>query len=225
MSSDLLQTCDQRTIDIVFGYIKSLEITFKTMHLPQGIKQICLMYYYINEFFSKAQDTLFKISEDKLTITNIRYCSFGSHTIYGKVWIPSVSKSIHKWTFSIHVKAEMYIGIASNDDNIDSDFSSDLENDIPNYALSNYGSRYKNGERFYDEFDTFITGFRHYTDVTLILDLCNAHLSYGVNDNALITVFDDIHISKDIKYIMALQTRMPNDSVTITNYTVDYNNQ
>eukprot|EP00483_Globobulimina_turgida_P010873 UN10894 len=220
----VLQIYDQRTIDIVFGYIKSLESLFKLTNMPEGIRQICLMYYYITEFFNNARPDCFKISQDKLAVTNIKYCTFGRHTIYGKLWIPSTSKSIHKWTLHIHVATEMYLGLSSNDNYVDSDFSSDLESDTPNYAMSNRGARYKNGERFFDELDINITEFTIGDTVTFILDLFHANILYKVNDKSEIIIFDQIQIDQDIQYIMVIQIKMPNDFVTIANYTVSSRN-
>ena len=71
--------------------------------------------HFIILYFDNARKDCFKISDDKLTITNIEKISDFDHTIYMKHWIDSTSNQIIKWRFKIneHQTWHHYFGLAS----------------------------------------------------------------------------------------------------------------
>ena len=83
-------------------------------------------YIYTNEDcfdHNKALDSIFEISETKLTITNKEGSSWDNHSIFGKQVISSDSNDIFRWAFNIRCD-ELIIGICSIKNNqIDKDFT------------------------------------------------------------------------------------------------------
>ena len=79
------------------------------------------------------------MSEDKLTITNIKHVDFVAHAIYFNPWIESTSKCIVKWTFKMNRMVrrggEFYFGLVSKEKDVKDDFSDWTTEYIPNYAV------------------------------------------------------------------------------------------
>ena len=65
------KTADERTKCIIFGYFRKQESLLKTS-IPPIICYLCMGYYYNPEYFSRAKEDCFIISDDKLTVTNIK---------------------------------------------------------------------------------------------------------------------------------------------------------
>ena len=89
MALRITKKCDQKTIDLVYGYIKRLERSLSIRFIPSEIYDVCLEFYYFPEYFDKATEDYFYISDDKLTIKCIDDTSYEYHTIYMKQWIHS----------------------------------------------------------------------------------------------------------------------------------------
>ena len=99
-----IQSVDQESTDLVFGYTRNIQASIKSYNIPLAIYHLCLAYYYYPEYFDRAKHDYFQISEDKETITCIKDSSWvhNPHTIYMKKWILSQSNKIIKWTFKIN---------------------------------------------------------------------------------------------------------------------------
>merc|ERR1712228_1095259 len=186
---------------------------------------ICLKYYNVIEWFSGFNEEIFKLSNDKMTITrtrgNIKVCQEPDHTIFGNFWIPSTSKSISKWTIAIHEMSsfEIIFGFASQYD-INSDFSKDDEESIPNYAASSKAILYTNGEAEYIYWNSDppvgedLLTFYDQCVVTITLDLIAAQIRMDNDIRSEIVLFDKITIDEHIRYIFAMQMLSEEDSVT-----------
>ena len=92
----LNKNIDERSKNIVFGYIHEIEQLFK-LEIPPLVVHLCLVFYFMDEFFAKVRDDFFKLSQNKLKVRNIHECGF-DHTIFCNQWIESTSKCIVKWT-------------------------------------------------------------------------------------------------------------------------------
>ena len=206
----------QITIDVVFGYFR-----LQNLNIPKGIKLICLKYYNENiEWFSGFREDCFKVSDDKMTITNIKNCDFDNHTIFGNVWIPSTSKTVSKWTLNIttnKMNDAMYIGFASKYD-INDDFIKTHVDHTPNYAIGNAGFIFQNGEYVYSPQTPLAPKFREGSAVTLTLNLVDAQVRIKVDDQSDVVIADEIEINKHIRYIFAMQIRRIQNCVTLRNF-------
>ena len=202
-----VEIAQQLTNDVVSGYLR------------KGIKLICLKYYNEDiEWFGGFRDDCFKLSDDKMTITNIKSCNFANHTIFGNVWIPSTSKTISKWTLKINtMNDDVYIGFASkydiNDDFIH--FNKTYENHTPNYAIGDAGFIFQNGEYVYSR---RAPKFKEGSAVTLTLDLVDAQVRMKVDDQSDLVIADRIEINENVRYIFAMQMSLEGDSVTLTRF-------
>ena len=206
---------DQKSRDIVYGFIKRMEKSLSLKNIPSEINDICLAFYYFPEFFDKARPDRFKISADKLTVTNFEYCNVWSHTIYMKQWIESESHEIVKWTFKISRKehhANIYLSLVSgySETTLMNDFSSTHK---PNYSLSDVGSTLKNGKLY--KTSRSLDEFRNGSIVTVTLDLQKYQLLSQVDNGRNMVAFENIEHEKDIQYIFVVQLPLEKDCVTL----------
>ena len=72
MTLQNVKFADKRTRSIVYGFIRRIENSLSISNIPTEIYDIFLAFYYCPEFFDKARLDCFKISDDKLKITNIK---------------------------------------------------------------------------------------------------------------------------------------------------------
>ena len=90
---------NQRTVSLVYGYIRRKEEVLKLMHdIPDGIQQIILKYILFNEFrFDHDHQAIcFDISENKLSVT-IQKDKYG--TIQFGQFLKSSDKLIYRVKF------------------------------------------------------------------------------------------------------------------------------
>ena len=207
---------DQRSIDGVFGYMKS-----NALAIPKDIKVLCLQYYYNPEYFAQANDD-FKISDDGMRVTARNICSFANHSIFGNRWIESMSNVIVKWTVSVDKLGDhMYFGIASKFMDIHKDFGLNEASAHPNYAVSNNAIRYRyDGNTEHEElnFEDFDFHFNAGSVIVYTLDLGKATFSMQIDEKAPFIVFDAIKRATEIRYKMAVQIRSKGDQLTLLSY-------
>ncbi len=115
----------------VFGYIREME---QELHLysniPAMISHLCLLYYFIDEYFDKCCDQI-TISDNGKTITKHDCDNSWKNSSYGNVWIESKTKQIVKWTIKFNgCGISTYFGLVSTDNRLNENFSS--EDDSPN---------------------------------------------------------------------------------------------
>ncbi len=231
---------DHQVKSMVFGYIREHESS-KSINIPSVISYICLKYHFINEFFDKALNNYFEISNDKKMITNIGGTI--DHTIYCHQWIPTSSNIMVQWTFFIKkMQNGMYVGLASNDKNINKDFCINAAQ-APCYQLQNTGDRYykSNGDdiswmdakppyyiceepdHFYPLIGTNLR-WKSGDTITFILDLNDQNdvFCIEINNQPRQVIFNKITKGIDIKYKMALQMPVKDDCVILKSFQESY---
>eukprot|EP01084_Bolivina_argentea_P253347 425531_1 len=212
-----VKNVNKRTKLTVFGYIREQELR-QSFNIPLLISYTCLVYYYVPEFITKARNDYFKVSTDKLTVTNNKeYCNSYFQTIYLNQWIHSTSKMISKWIFYINKQNESatYFGLASKDNSSMKTFT----NHKPNYSVSSFGYKYShqtvdNNVVKQAKVDTGDT-------ITFILDLSDEKkgmIKFQVNKKETVILFDNVETGNDIKYKMCLQITAKSSSVTLKSY-------
>eukprot|EP01084_Bolivina_argentea_P254612 428071_1 len=220
-----IKNVDAHSKYCVFGYIREMELNLKLPTIPLLISYICVSYFYEPEYFSKARPDCFKISENKLTITNIKTTNDNTHTVYCHKWTNSMSNSIVKWTFVINGKKQdtdsdgIFFGFVTqeNKGSILCDFSSNRE--LPNYAIGHngtkfFGSAICNTEASY--------GFDEKDEIEYTLNLKNASISSNINNANDLILFNNIERSGDINYKMVVQMPAKGDSVTLKKFYIAY---
>ena len=90
------RAADYKSHHVVFGYVHDMELELQLMEIASLIINVILGFYYNPEFITKYLDEYFKVSDDRLTITNIKEIDVCEHGIYLNQWIESTSKSITK---------------------------------------------------------------------------------------------------------------------------------
>ena len=133
----------------------------KSTHFQLSVEEE-LRHYFNNSLL------YFKVSPDKLTITNIKETPAGSEpTIYLNQWIDSSSKAIAKWTFKmnkIYGRNGIYFGITDKEVDPTEDFA---EHGV-NYYIGGYGGVYGGMNRL-NNIDSFYP--KDGDCVSFILDL------------------------------------------------------
>ncbi len=228
---------DHQVKSIVFGYIRKHE-SLKSVNIPSVISYTCLKYYFINEFFDKAPNNYFEISNDKMMITNIGtiidHTFLFDHTIYCHQWIPTSSNIMVKWTFFIKkLRNGMFFGLASNDNNTNKDFCINGVNGRF-YQVQHTGvcingvkgpfSQVQQTDERYSQTNYPYNLWKSGDTVTFILDLINKSDQFcmKINDQPQTTIFNNIMTGIDIKYKMAIQIPSKDDCVILKNFQESY---
>ena len=216
------KSADSRSKRIIHGYIHRSEIQLKLPEIASLIINIILGFYYSGEFISKFLDKYFEVSQDKLTITNLREIEFEEHTIYLNQWIESMSKAIVRWTFKInamsnHNRTRIFFGFASKERPSEYDFTTDKCEFIPNYSISNYSSPWIDGRT------TNINVPMQYEMrkddlVSFTLDLVSKKWKCRIHGKTDELEICDVKTSDNIRYKFVLQIACVGDSITLVNY-------
>ena len=225
MALKTAKSVDQKTRDIVYGFVKRMEKSLWFRNIPTEIYELCLAFYFLPEFFDKARRDCFKISDDKLTVTCIKRCNYNQHTIYMKKWIESTSCCIAKWRFKINDRPSMptstsftFCGLASaySEIMLVMDFSSRA----PNYSLGHGGQRFFNRYPAEDS-TTKMPTYKSGDIVTFTLDLDKNIFLCRVNESDDVVVFEDVVQKDDVKYIFVMQLAEKGNSVTLLDFNID----
>ena len=205
----------------VFGYVRFLESSLDLQVVPEPIAWIIFSYYYLTDYFSRFRDDWFRISHDKMRISNLRSASWSWHSVFLNEWIQSTSNTINEWTFSFEKASSLVVGIVSSLEDVKQDFS--LKGNHPNYAvMSRYGDIYINGGTAKDWRPQKWKSYSLCDDVTFILNLSTATFSMKIPKESInITLINNITISQDVKYQFALQS-CDHDSVVILKNFISY---
>lgn len=212
---------DSRSEYVVFGYLRNMDSRFSlSSHIPPLVSHLCLRFYFIFECFDEARTDCFKISDDRLTIANIKQCGY-QHTIFLCKWIESTSKSIATWKFernSTDSVGTIGFGIISTDeeDLLYSDFCSVEPKHKPNYCVYNVGYKFENGKSGQNMTHQVI----HKNVATFILNLSKKTFSCLDAKGDIMILFDDIEISNNIKYKFAVQIRYYGDYLKLIDHYV-----
>ena len=146
-NTDIVSTIDQRTKDIVNGYIKTVNKSLFVStdnpyyNIPSGVLLICLIYYFDPEYFEKLGNDI-KVSMDKKISTHTSDGAWTNNS-FGHQWINSQSNDIIKWTFKILqcYGHSISIGISSVDNDTKRPFY--FNERSSNYSIRNGGGQRK----------------------------------------------------------------------------------
>ena len=91
----MLSLVDNKTDYLINGYIHDIENKYKlSTNIALSIIQICILFYYQFEYFSKCGKDLVIKGEQKNTIKKIQNDYSWRNAAYGTKWIESTSSSI-----------------------------------------------------------------------------------------------------------------------------------
>ena len=213
------KSADHKTECIVFGYIHGMKLKLKLTEIASLITHMILGFYYNPEFITKFLDKHFKVSQDKLTITNIKPTDFRSHSIYLNQWINSTESSITKWTFKINNLrkvggTELYFALVSFQNDPSHDLTGPFSIYRPNYCVNDWGRKYENAA------NAASSGFKLNTGsvITFTLDLISREWSAKVHDKTDKIKLFDVEVGTNIKYKFGLQIVTMGNTVTLVDF-------
>ena len=132
-----IKYADEKEKNLIFGYIHDMEKTLEFDFVPPLIAHLIFLFYYVSEYFDRAPGS-FKISEDKLTVTNVSNGGW-SHTIYCHYPIQSISELVYEWIFKFEGVFKSYVclgfAIISDEDCLNVDFCDIKDENKPCYAI------------------------------------------------------------------------------------------
>ena len=217
------RSTDGKSQSIVFGYVREMESSFAISEVASLIINIILGFYYHEEYITEYVKEFFQISQDRLTITNIKDIYTNFHSIYLNQWIESTSKAIIKWTFKINKLSQSnqyYFGITSNEKAPDTDFAVGV-----NSYYIGYNGRVYRGSISCNFIEPFRKTIRDGDSVTFTLHLpSKSWLGRIDRDEKPGTdyKFCKIDVAEDIRYKFVIQLGAFGDSVTLTSFKREY---
>ena len=123
MTSAKLNNVDQETSYLVSGYIRAIQKEFNERIIPTEVIDLCIIYYFITEFFSKCGKDM-KISADNDSFTT-KLEGYSWNTAYGNniIDMNKTPNLIYEWTIQCTEKY-FILGLESTDfKNINTDIS------------------------------------------------------------------------------------------------------
>ena len=178
-----------------------------------GIIQICILFYFLREYFEKI-GKLSKLSDDKLTITNISIDGDWS-TCYGAQLIKANTNLIHKWKLRINEldpNPVLCIGIDdSNGKFVDKCFSQQR-------TSMNYAYKANATKRVQNKSSNYGTQWKQNDIIEMIVNLSKQTISYAVNNKNQGIAFSKIKKDNNTIYRLAAYIFDPGDSITLLNY-------
>ena len=213
---------------LIFGYTRRQENELElSTNIPPLIYHFVAAFHHIDEYFDQAVKDCFTISDDKLTITNIKFCHWGHHTIYLNQWIPSKSKYSYRWKFRINkLKKKINFGLVCKQDPPNAAFWSWF--DRPCYSFTNDQQAHKYRLTDYPLSKDYRKPTPETTkqnlkygegdEVTFILNMKTKTLNCKINDGQKFIVFDDINKDKKVKLKLVLSMENKGDSISLISF-------
>ena len=208
---------DDITKLLIFGYIRNqCNVHRISTNIPDLICFIILLYFMEQEYFDKPGKGC-EISEDKLSITQNTGYGYNS-TTYCKQWIPSTSNLVVTWTFQIeYIDLQMLIGVTDNADCTDKDFS-ELNT---TYALGSNGD-WRIGDGTVIDEDVAEMEFSTGDEIVFILNLVERTILFKVSDKEKIVVWNDIKVSEEIEYKLAVCLRSNVNKIKLIDFSKEF---
>ena len=198
---------DQRTKDIVFGFIKQSQNLFNKNsiyhNIPSLVHNLCLNYFWISEYFTLHGSDI-TLNKDKNIAKVNKENSNG--TVYGNVDIDINALVKYEWIFETSGFEEICIGIdSSNKQYPDKDYTDPVINKFNFYAYYNGGNKFfcgsdRTGTKYGDSWEDD----QKYI-IKMILNVPNKTLEYYVDNESEGIAFDNIDFN-DKEYNMAVYT-------------------
>ena len=135
------------------------------------------------------------------------------NTIYGKLWLDSMQKLVHKWTFKLSGKSSIIFGFVTKCKHHNKDYTADKV--MTNYGRASAGGIWENGR--------WIANARNplYVDLTdtfkIVLDLVNGIIIHDFDGKAEI-IHKDILQNEDTRYKLAISLLDSGTDVTLIKY-------
>ena len=216
----------------VFGYVRRIQKE-SSLNIPVLIHYLCLNFYFHGEYFDKCGDKM-AISNGLMTLTKISPHSDWDNTCYGKTWIKSNIKQIAQWIFKIDTMIkpindemdQIFIYFLSKDNKTNKDCG--VGEDNPYFGFSNGGDQDweridgVNLEKEEQPLQKFT--FKHKDTISVVLDTKNGKITAKKqDDHEMKIIYDDIDMDQSIKYKLGVQLRNQYTSITLLNFSIDYN--
>ena len=224
----LSKKVNQRSVDIVNGYIKCAQLLLPYRqnpyyNIPEIVNQICINFYNNPEYFTKYNSDVIQLNDDKTMIIMPDGMFFGNGTSYGNVDIIDDNRLKYIWKFKIKscsYHTLMAIGIDSSSKAYVYEDFHDCDNKYPYYAFEIYSSSEEGVLYEYDQGSTNVCvdygdcGEEiHSIDeatVMMELNLKDKTLKYYINDIDQGVAFTNIYFDQDTIYNMAVYVNSVN---------------
>ena len=212
---------DDRTYQLVHGYIREYENTFKHNHssfiIPSLVIYTCLMYYWMNEYFDVINKHFISRSDNKMVIKRFAGNKGWDNSNFCKKRVHSTSNNIYKWTLKIISKkhdANVLLGITGNE-RTDKLFIWDQKARFYGYYNSTFLlNPYKDGFAKHVPFSGGDT-------LCVNLNLSKSQISFEVKDSYNKVDTEDIDCRKDLEYRFAVSIMSPDTSVELLDFEVE----
>ena len=212
----VLKNIDQRTKDIVIGYIKQCQLLLPQnntyYNIPSLVRHLCMAYYLIKEYFTKHSKDI-ELNENGSIATNT---ASDFRSAYGNIVIDGELLMIYKWWFKILRASVICIGIdSSNKKHIDVDYSN------PEINYCNFGAYYCGGKKYghdlaYNGVD-YGDAWGEDEVIKMELNTKKRTLQFHVNDKNQGIAFKDIDF-KNKTYHMAIAMYGEQDSLELIDF-------
>ena len=116
MDFSIIKNVDQRSMNLINGYIRSSQHLIKDKIIPQDVINLCVMYYVIAEFFVACGTSMVISSKAFKNDSIIGLVEAGWNTSYGKVIIDmnNTPNTIYRWMIEINSsKPSIMIGLVA----------------------------------------------------------------------------------------------------------------
>ena len=207
-----LISADKRTKYLVSRYIREQHKTLFNsntsvlfQNIPIAISSLCIVYFFLMDYFEMADDQKAVISKDMRTITQQQDCGgIRTTSVFGLLTIPSMDKEyIYKWNIKINksINDDMFIGISSAPFKTDRNFYFCTTS----YAYGSNGavSECINGSQEFLRAAGTKGNLMDDDTVNICLDLKHEKFSFRRNGQDEILWEFDIEIDRDIEYKLA----------------------
>ena len=225
----------------VFGYVRSSQTSLSKAssyslfrNIPIAITSLCVLYYEPIEYFDIINTDDIKLSEDKKSIYKYHQrrnyeSGFGYHfgldnTSFGKISIPSTSKSICKWYFKINniPKKPSFdpfrIGIVSKISSVNKSFLDKAKNEDYKFYGYQTGSRILENHYGRPQVPTYGRYARVNDVYCMKLDLQKREIRYSRNNKSFGIAFENIDIGEDIEYKLAVTIGHKDGNLSMMKY-------
>ena len=216
-----LKQIDQRTKDIIFGFIRQYqtEINNEDIIIPPLVIFTCLAFFWIREYFELSQidatQQIITLSEDKLQITKTQRNGWNNITL-GSMCIKSTSQCIAKWTFMINelgdknsLISKLVFGIVNGVPKKPS-----FWNKSGHYMLCDGGNAWRDGDWHHNH-----QQFKQGNKLQITLDLKQAKIEFDIDDGKHTeTLFNNIAIDETITYRIAVALRAKKSVISLLHF-------
>ena len=187
--------------------------------IPADIMNLIMKFYpYIQDKFRYYDRGLYTLSNHDMTATK-KGGWRETATIYGDISIPSLSNTMHEWTFKIHKIKGSSLGIGIDETtHLKINGGDFMRAGGRKYGLLCTGNKVEwSSSSSWGVLDTdlrFDTG----DIVTMKLDLINATLIYNINNGQKIIAFEKITRDRKTIYCMAVCSAWKGEKVELLSY-------